>query len=578
MINKLANKGWFFACWFLASAVFYGWILLGPYGGPFKNLPIRLAILAFFVAVSMLLISRIWEGVNRWVALFATLVGYGVLYKLIEFIPGINSYPFTLTWSEGTAYYFASLFFAERIYGIKVDLPLINPTRHMLMAIPFLVSDLPIWVHRLWEVLLWLIISGMTIYLFVRRLDIQDNLIRWVYAGWFFLFMFQGPIYYFLLLSIIPVLWGFQAKNFWKTLLLVIIGSIWAGMSRVNWVPVPGLIAATLYFLEENLGEKNWRHYLRRPLIWFAAGSITALLAWYTYASLSGHPVGKFGIYFTSNLLWYRLFPNETFREGVLLMAFLTSLPLLGIIAIHLYTSRRKYHYIRLLGIGSIMAVLFLSGLIVSTKIGGGNNIHNLDAYLLILLITGSYIYFGRTSPDYDVRAKETPTRLVNLFLSLVVLIPVLYAVEDGNPTSRPNPAKAENARLTIQEYADEVVADGGKVLFIAERQLLTFGEIEGIPLIPEYERMNLMEMVMGGNQEYLNEFHERIKNQEFDLIVTEPLGTIYKGRTEPFGVENDVYVRDVSEPVLCYYETVKKISRFPIELLVPKSEPGNCS
>ena len=36
--------------------------------------------------------------------------------------------------------------FAERIYGIKVNLPLINPTRHMLMAIPFLVSDLPILV------------------------------------------------------------------------------------------------------------------------------------------------------------------------------------------------------------------------------------------------------------------------------------------------------------------------------------------------------------------------------------------------------------------------------------------------
>jgi hypothetical protein len=154
----------------------------------------------------------------------------------------------------------------------------------------------------------------------------------------------------------------------------------------------------------------------------------------------------------------------------------------------------------------------------------------------------------------------------------------VLFAIQDGKPASRPNPAKAENARLAIQEYSTDVISDGGQVLFIAERQLLTFGEVEGIPLVPEYERMNLMEMVMGGNQDYLDEFHQRIENQEFDLIVTEPLKINFKGRTESFGIENDVYVRDVSKYVLCYYESVKTISRFPIQLLAPKSEPDICS
>jgi hypothetical protein len=577
-MNRIFRNRWLFLGWFFTSSLIYAWLLLGPFGDRFRNLTVRLVLLSIPVAISMIFVTRIWEGVKKWTALLATLVGYGVLYKLLSFLPGINNYPFTLTWSEGTAYYFASIFFSERIYGIDVNLPLINPTRHMLMAIPFLVADLPIWVHRLWEVVLCLIISGVTIYLFERRLGIKENLLRWTFSGWFFLFMFQGPIYYFLLLSIIPVLWGFEAKNFRKTLFLVIIGSVWAGASRVNWIPVPALIAATLYFLEEKIDKRSWQLYVMNPIIWLAAGTATALLAWYTYARLSGNPVGDFGIYFTSNLLWYRLFPNETFREGVLLMALLASIPLLGIIAIYLYSSRNKYHSIRLLGIGAIMTVLFLGGLIVSTKIGGGNNIHNLDAYLLILLITGSYIYFGKTFPDYDVQAKETPGRLVNLFVFLAVLIPVLFAIQDGKPASRPNPAKAENARLAIQEYSTDVISDGGQVLFIAERQLLTFGEVEGIPLVPEYERMNLMEMVMGGNQDYLDEFHQRIENQEFDLIVTEPLKINFKGRTESFGIENDVYVRDVSKYVLCYYESVKTISRFPIQLLAPKSEPDICS
>lgn len=577
-MNRFFSNRFLFWGWFFTSSLIYAWLLLGPIGDRFGNLALRLVILAIPVGISLIFIIRIWDGVNKWTALLAALVGYGVFYKLLSFFPGINSYPFTLTWSEGTAYYFASLFFSERIYGIDASLPLINPTRHLLMAIPFLVPDLPIWVHRLWEVVLWLLISGATIFLFVRRLGIKDNLIRWTFSGWFFLFMFQGPIYYFLLLSLIPVLWGFEAKNFKKTLLMVVIGSIWAGASRVNWIPVPALIAATLYFLEERINESSWLRYLRNPFFWFVAGMAAALLAWYTYASLSGNPVGDFGIYFTSNLLWYRLLPNETFREGVILMTFLVSLPLLGIITIHLYTSSNKYHYLRILGIAVIMVVLFLGGLLVSTKIGGGNNIHNLDAYLLILLITGSYIYYGKISPDYDVQAKIIPDGLTNLFVSLAVLIPVFFSIQDGKPVSLPNPAKAENARLAIQEYATEVVSEGGQVLFIAERQLLTFGEIEGIPLIPEYERMNLMEMVMGNNQDYLAEFHQRIENQEFDLIVTEPLGTTYKGKTEPFGIENDVYVRNVSEHVLCYYETIKRITRFPIQLLVPKAEPDNCS
>ncbi|MEE9188980.1 MAG: hypothetical protein V3U36_06395, partial [Anaerolineales bacterium] len=519
----------------------------------------------------------IWVDINLWVAFFITLIGYSVVYKIAGFLPNINSFPFTLTWSEGTAYYFASLFFSEKIYGIKANLPIINPTRHMLLAIPFLVSDLPIWFHRLWEVILWLVISGLAIALMVRRLGIRENLVRWAFSAWVFLYLFQGPVYYFLLLSLFPVLWGFEAKNFRKTLLLVLIGSVWAGASRVNWIPVPALLAATLYFLEGKVGDDHWPRYLLKPGIWLASGTIVALIAWYGYAAWSGNPVGDFGIYFTSNLLWYRLLPNATFKGGVLLIALLASLPLLGIIAIQLYKSAFNYHLIRRLGIGVILLVLFLGGLIVSTKIGGGNNIHNLDAYLLILLVTGSYVYFEKTAPDNKLPERNTPQRLSHLFISLAILIPVLFTLQDGKPVSLPKPAKTENARLTIQEYATDIATNGGKVLFIAERQLLTFGEIEGIPLIPEYERMNLMEMVMGGNEAYLNEFHRRIANQEFALIISEPLKIKYKGKSQQFGEENDVYVHWVSEPVLCYYESVKTISKFPLQLLMPREEPDNC-
>jgi hypothetical protein len=154
----------------------------------------------------------------------------------------------------------------------------------------------------------------------------------------------------------------------------------------------------------------------------------------------------------------------------------------------------------------------------------------------------------------------------------------VLFSINGGRPIFLPKQSRTDNALLTLQEYSNQTISTGGKVLFIAERQLLTFGEIQDVPLLPEYERMDLMEMVMGGNEEYLMEFRQRIKNQEYALIITEPLKTQYKGRSSSFGDENDIYVRQVSIPVLCYYEPVKRISKFPIQLLIPKLSEDICS
>jgi hypothetical protein len=575
---RVNNRQWLILGWFLVSSLIFSGILLGPYGVYFRDLIWRVVILSGFVGISMVILRKTWADYRFWRALMITLISYGVIYQIATFLPGINNYPFTLTWSEGSAYYFASAYFSEQIYGIGIDLPLINPTRHLLMAIPFIIPEIPIWFHRSWEVFLWLMVTGIAIFLLVRRLGITNRLLRWVVIGWVFLYFYQGPVYYFLLISIIPILWGFDAKNPKKSLLLVLIGSVWAGLSRVNWMPVPALLAATFYFLEVKVDQRGWVRYLGTPLIWFVSGVAVALMAWLGYAQLSGQPPGNFGVYFTSHLLWYRLLPNATYPGGVLLMSLIASIPLIGIILTQQYRSGFNYHFIRHLGIASILLALFIGGLFVSTKIGGGNNIHNLDAYLLILLVAGSYLYFGKAEPDFNFPEREPFQKLTNIFISFAVVIPLFFTLEQGRPRILPEASRIENAILTIQEYANEAVSNDGKVLFLAERQLLTFGEIDGIPLTPEYERMKLMEMVMGDDTNYLAKFRQRIENQEYALIISEPLDEKLKGRGVPFGDENDVYVADVSRPVLCYYEPVKDIFKFPIQLLVPRSPEDICS
>lgn len=576
-MKRVNNKQWIFWGWFVISSIAFSWLLLGPYGDHFRNLIIRLVLFSGMVAVG-LVILRITTPIFRfWSSLLILMVGYAIIYEIATFLPGINNHPFTLTWSEGTAYYSASAYFSASLYGVQVPLPLINPTRHLLMAIPFLVEGLPIWVHRAWEVVLWLVLSFTAIYLFVRRLGIKNRLLHLAFLGWVFLYFFQGPVYYFLLISIIPVLWGFDARKPGRTLFLVLLGSAWAGASRVNWIPVPALLAATLFFLEVPLDGVSWRRYLVKPLIWFVTGVGVGLLVWFLYAQLSGQPVGNFGIYFTSNLLWYRLLPNATFRGGIFLMSMLASLPLIGIILIHLYRSGFNYHLVRHLGIALIVFVLYAGGLLVSTKIGGGNNIHNLDAYLIILLMSASYLYLGKAVPDYEQPERKNSPGFENIFIFTAVFIPVIFSLQGGRPVTLPKEKRTENALLTIQEFSDSALAEGGKVLFIAERQLLTFGEIENVPLLPEYERMDLMEMVMGSNEVYLTEFREHIENQEYALIISEPLVDRLKGREAHFGDENDVYVRAVTRPVLCYYEAVKDISRIPVQLFIPRSQEDIC-
>ena len=50
--------------------------------------------------------------------------------------------------------------------------------------------------------------------------------------------------------------------------------------------------------------------------------------------------------------------------------------------------------------------------------------------------------------------------------------------------------------------------AQNGPVLFINERQLVTFGDVR-VPLVPDYEAVTLMEMAMSGNQVYLDRFYD---------------------------------------------------------------------
>ncbi len=186
--------------------------------------------------------------------------------------------------------------------------------------------------------------------------------------------------------------------------MIVILASIWAGISRINWFPVPGLLAVFFYILETPQAGKNFWRYWLWPMIWAVTGLITAFLSEAIYVIISGNPAENFGTSFTSSLLWYRLFPNITYPDGILISILLVSLPAILLILIKLIRERDAVYPVRVFAFSLILLVLFIGGIVVSVKIGGGSNLHNLDAFLVFLLITVVYLFFDRVFVEPHVK------------------------------------------------------------------------------------------------------------------------------------------------------------------------------
>jgi len=133
--------------------------------------------------------------------------------------------------------------------------------------------------------------------------------------------------------------------------------------------------------------------------------------------------------------------------------------------------------------------------------------------------------------------------------------------------------AKSQGTELSDLKRAIAVLQEnGGDVLFISERQLLTFGELD-LPVVPEYEKVFLMEMAMANNQDYLSSFREKLEEHAFVAIISDPLSTNIQGSNRGFADENNAWVQQVVLPMLAEYEGVLSWRNGEINLLVPQGE-----
>jgi hypothetical protein len=573
----LARAKWRWLCplVFLLSLPIFPSLTMGQSGVYLRGFLIRSFLVWCLILPGAFLLRATFRDLRWPASLYLSAVAHGVVYRLTRFIPDFSTFPFSLGYSEGSRYYFASLFHAGRLYHLKdVDWPILHPSRYLLQSIPFLISGLPLWAHRLWQISLWIGMTTLTAFVLTRRLKIEDRVLRWIWMGWAILFLFQGPVYYHLLIMVVLVLWGTRPHAFLWTSGIVLAASIWAGISRLNWIPVPALLASSLYFLEiPQRSEASLLRYLSKPFLWFSMGTAVGLGSMQVYGRLASSSQDWLNSIQDSPLLWYRLLPNATYTTGVLPAFFIATLP-----ALLLFTSLRRTWLegisgIRCLALGSILGVLALGGLLVSVKIGGGDDLHNMDAFLVHLMVLVSYVFFARHTQEKD--PPQHSSRPSWGWMALLIAVPIGFSLGLGGPYRPPDPIRGRQALADLDHSVRATSERGGQVLFISERHLLTFNLIEGLPLIPEYEKTFLMEMAMSSNVDFFQQFEADLEHHRFDLIVVDPQHQLYRGPDDVFGEEDNAWIEHVSVPLLDYYESEDVIDtgKGRIAIMAPKSK-----
>ena len=555
----------------------FPFIVLGFYGRFLTAIFPRLFLFWSLVAIGTLLLAA-WRKSDWLTSLPASLVIFASVYVAATFFYLVTDFPFSLEWSEISRYYQASFFFSQQVYGVSLPLPVTHPSRYLLQSIPFLIPGSTLWLHRLWQALLWVGMPLITAWALVRRLQVQPVWLRRLSGLWIFLFLLLAPVYYHLLPCVFLILFGFDKDHPWRSFLFVAIASVWAGISRVNWAPLPGTLAAVLYLLEARPpGSKSplMLSYLWQPALFAVGGSLIAIGTYALYIVNSGNPVDQFSSSFTSALLWARLWPNAAFPLGILPGVLLVSAPLFAVLWIGLRRKGARIGTWRAIYILTALLIFFAGGLVVSVKIGGGTNLHNMDAYLILLLVFSLSVAFGGYVP---ATGRATAINKLPFWLLIALLvIPVGFAVFSGEPLQFPSRQEAASDLARIQAEADRALEKGRDVLFISQRHLLTFDLIQNVPLVPEYEKLFLMEMAISHNDAYLSHFDKDIDEQRFSLIVTDPIYiNIVDESEDTLAAENNAWVRNVGRPILCAYEPIITFDNPPIELLVPRQTKCN--
>jgi hypothetical protein len=604
-IKRIKLLSWMSALLVILLPVFL--YLFHRWSEPFGDIRIRI----FLYGASLIIVAWLLEpeeGIRFRSLLKAALI-QAVVFTLLSNFRDVNGYPFSVGWSEGNRFWDYSVRFGRHLYDWPQDKPIpayIDPGRQSLWGLIFLLPGVSIQAMRAWNDILFIVpclVLGWALF----RAHTVGNELRIAVIFWSMLFLLQGPIYTPLILSAILIALTHRGPN-WLFGLGTIVASYYAIMSRSTWILGPTTFAVLLAILDRKDSNqlKGWRTL--RPAILIGLCGLLGVLVFLkqneilriagfrskvtpivevetlplvvdsTTDDITGvePPPSMFtpeGIrYFLERqpLLWSRLLPNEIYPSGILLGLLLAVAPLLIVLTVWRLKARPSFSGLQDWLSGLILLGLLFVGLIISVKIGGGSNLHNLDMFLIALLFVAA-AYWNTGMADW-LQGIVNSEKWLNWVLLAAVILPVAASMLTVEPKKYPAAEKTADSLAQVQR-AVETYREG-EILFMDQRQLLTFGFVPKIPLIADYEKKWMMDEAMADHGAWFEPYLADLRAHRFNLIVSEPLQIQFQGANKNFSEENDLFVKWVSIPTLCYYQPLETFPEDGVQLLVPRTEP----
>lgn len=617
---RMRNQaGWLRPVLLAAVVLFPLWLLqYSMYGIVFDGFYLRSVLLAFTLLVAAFLLTGADQLIS-WKGMIAALVIVsGLVSSAVSFL-GVTNYPFSLGWSEGNRLWDYSILFGRSRYlvagggDIYVFLDL---GRQFLGGIPYLYPDVTIAQVRAWvgltQVLPYVLIGLAAFQPFLEKQDWRAWLL---FTLWFLVFLKQGPIHPPLIVIAALTIFAWR-KPLWLAAPVLILAGYSAHLSRYTWVFAPGLWIGMLALAGLPAAEKPARSHLIHAGILVFSGLFGGLLLPKilsfieglqshapSIAAAAGGAAGS-GLSFSKimnslskqPLLWYRLLPNPTFGMGIIAALLIAILPTAYVLWRMQHENQwrlaRWQAVVLILPLAAFLAV----GLVASTKIGGGGDLHNLDMFFIGVAFTvclawlnGGRDYLLSETLSAGVKGAVIIALMLPAFSSYMQLRPAdfsgnindLMALTDSTQAKELGVLPDEARVAAVLDRINRVVADNrqkGEVLFMDQRQLLTFGYVRDVPLVSDYDKKLLIEKAMADDSAYFETFYNDLADKRFSLIVTQPLFTVIKGSEFSFGEENDAWTKWVSIPLLCFYQEKDTFKDIGVQLLVPKPGQVDCS
>ena len=555
------------ARWLIAGLIilFPSILFLGIWGKSLTAGSFRILILSLSAVAAGLVLSENSSRALPRIA-FALLLGasiFAVAQRLIQ----VSNYPFKLYWSEGNRLWDYSLYFVRKQYMINGEFTFptyLTPGRHGLWGLPFLIPGATIATLRLWDVVLWsvpyLLLGWM---LFSPKHTSISRQLRFGFALWALVYLTLGGIFAPLVISAILLAWLLNPSRPLRVALLAAAAGFYAGISRWTWFAAPAVWAGLWVLLDVDTEADRNRRLIRSVGVGLA-GLAGGILAQVVMSAAFPRPDAIFSTAFSQPLLWYRLLPNTLNQMGIMRSLIIAVGSLVGLLIWGGMRGRVRWCWLEWTALGLSLTGFLGLGLAASVKMGGGNNLHNLDMFMMTLLFALAWVALRWLKEE--ARSWGALPGGIQTLLVLAVLIPSFNVMHTGGPTRIPDEDAIKESLEIIQSEA----ALAEDVLFIDQRQLLTFGQVDGGLLILDYELKHMMNQAMSSNQEYFDQFAADLANRRFDLIVSDALPQFLRGSNYQFGEESDVWLEFVAGPLNDYYVPFRKLPT-GIWLLAPK-------